>query len=78
MRKNLKYFPVEPLLALFPDGMGDRVIAEQFGVSRTIVNRWRHNPSCAIDEYTADRYAIMLGMHPIEIWQDWISLEATA
>ena len=78
MRKNLKYFPVQPLLALFPDGMGDRVIGEHFGVSRTIIHRWRHNPTCAIDEYTADRYAILMGMHPLEIWPNWISLEETA
>lgn len=74
-KKNERYLPVAPLLALFPPGTSVRLIAETFGISHPSVVRWRTQPDIVINEYDADRYAITLGLHPIEIWDNWLQLD---
>jgi hypothetical protein len=29
-----------------------------------------------LTQWSADRYAVKLGMHPSEVWRDWFALEA--
>jgi lambda repressor-like predicted transcriptional regulator len=45
-------------------------MADIFGLERATIVRWR-NQDCKLTEYMADRYAIMLGKHPFEIWPEW-------
>lgn len=77
-RKNNRYLPVAPLLAMFPPGTRDQLIADTFGIARSSVTRWRNQPNIVINEYDADRYAIRLSLHPIEIWDNWLQLDDIA
>ena len=74
-KKNERYLSVAPLLAMFPTGTRDQLIADTFGVARSSITRWRTQPNIVINEYDADRYAITLGLHPIEIWDNWLHLD---
>jgi hypothetical protein len=46
-------------------------MAEILGVSRSCVVRWRTRQS-EINEFQADKFAIKLGMHPFEVWHNWL------
>jgi len=71
-RKHRRY-PVAPLLRLFLD-MSSRQAEQQFGVHCSTINRWRTDPRIMITEWDADRYAVMMGKHPSELWNDWFVL----
>lgn len=73
MKRRSRRYTVKELIDLFPSEMGAGSIGEVFGVSRSCISRWRNNPTMTISEYTADRYAITLGIHPAELWSTWIS-----
>jgi len=77
-KRNERYLPVQPLLKFFPPGTSDGMIADTFGIARTSIVRWRNQPNICINEYDADRYAITLGLHPIEIWDNWLQLDEIA
>lgn len=47
-------------------------VAAVLGVSRVNVQRWR---KCGLDHWAADRMAIALGLHPCEIWPEWLYLD---
>lgn len=66
-------YPTAPLLATFTNLTASEV-AVKFGVNRTTVIRWR-NPKTTLNQWDADRYAIMLGKHPGEIWPDWFDID---
>ena len=68
-------YPVAPLLRLFGD-MTSRQAEKQFGVHYSTINRWRTDPRIMITEWDADRYAILMGKHPSELWNDWFDLSA--
>jgi len=54
-------------------------IGSALGVGRSTVYKWIQR-QVRFNAYEADRYAIKLGLHPCEIWDDWftIGLEETA
>lgn len=48
----------------------DSKVAEVFDVSPRTAMRWRRGIQ-RIGLTNADRYAVMLGYHPIDIWPEW-------
>jgi hypothetical protein len=54
-------------------------IGSALGVGRSTVYKWIQR-QVRFNAYEADHYAIKLGLHPCEIWDDWftIGLEETA
>ena len=68
--KRLKY-PAANLLNTFSPDTNDIDMASMLGVSRSCVVRWRTRQS-EFGEYQADEYAIKLGMHPFEVWHNWL------
>jgi len=74
MKKRLYYcFPASAILELFEDGTFAQTIADQVGLNRTTVQRWR-NEKCLLSPYQADGIAIKLGKHPSAIWTNWFDL----
>ena len=50
-----------------------RQLARIFNVHPGTIERWR-NPKTMLNQWEADRYAIMVGKHPSEIWADWFDI----
>jgi DNA-binding transcriptional regulator YiaG len=50
-----------------------RQFARLFNVHPGTIERWR-NPKTMLNQWEADRYAIMIGKHPSEIWADWFDI----
>jgi hypothetical protein len=73
MKSGRYRYPTAPLLATF-NNLTAAEVAVKFGVNRTTVIRWR-NPKTTLNQWDADRYAIMLGKHPGEIWHDWFDID---
>lgn len=48
-------------------GESDLEIARRLGVHATTIRRWRTGQH-RVDLFDADRYAIRLGWHPVELW----------
>lgn len=71
MEKKVKRYPTQPLLDLMPDGLTDGEIGRMLNVHRVTVAKWRREPQM-ISEWYADELAINLGMHPIQIWPNWL------
>jgi hypothetical protein len=70
--------PVAPLLPLFGDLDGPTA-ADLLGVSIAAVVRWRNGSRRTIHERDADRYAVALHRHPVEVWGDaWLALAGEA
>ncbi len=46
-----------------------RHLAELCDVSRSTVQRWARS---GVDEWSADRVAMAVGVHPAELWPDWL------
>lgn len=63
----LTMLPAANLIERFPTEMTDLAIAEILGCGRSKVRQMRQ-PHNTIRWFDADRYAIRLGVHPIEIW----------
>jgi len=68
--RQFKY-PAAKLLDTFSPDTNDIEMAEMLGVSRSCVVRWRTRHS-ELGEYRADYYAIKLGLHPFEVWHNWL------
>lgn len=68
-------YPVAPLLHIFGE-LSSREIQERYGIHPTTVNRWRNQPTTQIIEWEADRFAVQLGRHPGELWEDWFNIDA--
>ena len=66
--KFVKTLPTAPLME-YLKGKPKSVIAMQLGVKESTVSGWL-KPGKTIGVYTADRYAIKLGSHPMIIWGD--------
>ncbi len=73
------YFPVAPLEAiartkadLSDDAWNSEEFAEMVGVSSRAIARWR-TAGNRLDWKVADRCAVALGLHPLNIWgDDWL------
>jgi plasmid maintenance system antidote protein VapI len=66
--------PLDPLLDRL-DGLPAHAAAEQLGVTRETVERWRTGRRSGLTPGNADRYACALGLHPGIVWGDaWWAL----
>jgi hypothetical protein len=59
---------VEPLIDRYGSGCA---LARALGCEHSQVNRW-HTHGLPLD--SADRLAVSLGLHPVEVWPDWYRL----
>lgn len=59
--------PSEPVIGVLGD-VPDGIAGERMGVSRTTWLKWRRS---GIPERHADRVAIALGFHPVELWPEY-------
>ena len=50
-----------------------RQLAQLFHVHISTIQRWR-NPHTTLNQWEADNYAIKLGKHPSEIWNNWFDI----
>jgi hypothetical protein len=58
-------------ISKFIGDMRDDVAGELLKVDSATVRKWRLHPK-KINRFTADEYAIRLGVHPSQIWgQEW-------
>ncbi len=71
MEQKVRRYPTQPLLDLIPPGLSDGEIGRMLNVHRVTVAKWRREPQM-ISEWYADFLAINLGMHPIQIWPNWL------
>ena len=71
MEQKVRRYPTEPLMALFPAELSDSTVAAMLSINRVTVGKWRREPQM-ISEWYADELAINLGMHPIQIWANWL------
>lgn len=68
-------FPLEPLLGLLAETT-DADTAERLGVSVSTVRGWRQGRRVTLGLVLADRYAVRLGLHPANVWDDWLTIDA--
>ena len=73
-----KYLATE-IIKTFGPAANHTNIAEILDIGRSTIYKWIDR-QIRFNVYEADRYAIKLGLHPCEIWDDWftIGLEETA
>jgi hypothetical protein len=69
--EKVRRYPTENLMVLFPAELTDKTVALMLGVNRVTVGKWRREPQM-ISEWYADALAIKMGLHPIEIWPNWL------
>lgn len=62
--------PAAPLLAEF--GGNACATARAVGVTVRAVERWKSGGLSALQ---ADRAAIAIGIHPANLWPDWLTIE---
>jgi hypothetical protein len=60
--------PLEPLVQRYENVS---VLARALGCERTLVSKWRNH---GLPLVSADRLAVSLGLHPVEVWPDWYEL----
>lgn len=69
-----KIYSLDPLLERYavPPNQANRTaiheLATRSGISRKSFQRYERN---GMDAFQADRVAIRLGFHPVEIWPTW-------
>ena len=73
-----KYLATE-IIKTFGPAANHTNIAEILDIGRSTIYKWIDR-QIRFNVYEADRYAIKLGLHPCEIWDDWftLGLEETA
>jgi len=74
-RALLRRYPVTPLVACVHNLSTDRG-AELLGVTRSTMQRWARTPTPMIVEWEADKYAVRLGKHPGELWDNWFDISS--
>lgn len=73
-KPDRKYLAKE-IVATLDATTSHRVIASWLGVEHSTVSFWC-SKNVWITAYQADRYAVKLGFHPCEIWDDWFTIES--
>ncbi len=66
-------YHARPLIEQFPAHTSARQLAHIFQVHPGTIQRWR-NPHTTLNQWEADTYAIKLGKHPSEIWNNWFDI----
>ena len=73
-RRQVRFFPAANICDAFNKGTQISVMASALDTDRGTVYQWIQS-NTQISEWAADRYAVKLGLHPSEIWDDWFALE---
>jgi plasmid maintenance system antidote protein VapI len=73
-RRKVRFFPAANICNTFTKGTEFSVMASVLEMNRRTIHHWV-NSGIQISEWDADRYAVKLGLHPSEIWDDWFALE---
>jgi plasmid maintenance system antidote protein VapI len=68
MNPILVRLSIEPLVKMYGTVCG---LGRALGVHSTQVNRWRRT---GLTIATADRLAIAVGLHPVDLWPEWYDL----
>lgn len=68
-----KYLATE-IIKTFGPAANHTNIAEILDIGRSTIYKWIDR-QIRFNVYEADRYAIKLGLHPCEIWDDWFTME---
>ena len=68
-----KYLATEIIQSFGPEASHTN-IAEILDIGRSTVYKWIQH-QIRFNMYEADRYAIKLGLHPCEIWDEWFTTE---
>lgn len=68
MRSAQPRLPLEPLVARHGGVSG---LARALGRNRAQVGKWRQR-GVTLD--SADRIAVALGLHPVEVWPEWYAV----
>lgn len=68
-----KYLATE-IIKTFGPAANHTNIAEILDIGRSTIYKWVDR-QIRFNVYEADRYAIKLGLHPCEIWDDWFTME---
>jgi len=74
-RRGCRMFPAVKIVGAFSSGTKVAVMASALETDRRTVYQWIDSGT-QISEWAADRYAVKLGLHPSEIWDDWFALES--
>jgi DNA invertase Pin-like site-specific DNA recombinase len=72
---DVRTFPARELVRRFDQNASVITIASALETKRSTVYKWFKNDTM-ITQWAADRYAVKLGLHPCEVWDDWFALEA--
>lgn len=67
-QKGWRGFDPAPVLALQQE-RNDSEFSDLLGVSRLTIQRWRQGRT--LTTITADRIALDLGRHPVNMWPEW-------
>jgi transposase len=72
-------YPAVKLIESFGPDTSHIAIGSALNVGRSTVYKWVQR-QIRFNAYEADTYAIRVGLHPCEIWDDWfiLGLEETA
>jgi hypothetical protein len=73
-KRRARFFPAVNICGAFNKGTHVSVMASALDTDRGTVYQWIQS-NTQISEWAADRYAVKLGLHPSEIWDDWFALE---
>ena len=73
-KRRVRFFPAVNICSAFNNGTHISVMASALETDRRTVYHWI-NSDIQISEWAADRYAVKLGMHPSQLWDDWFALE---
>ncbi|HVB27481.1 MAG TPA: helix-turn-helix domain-containing protein [Mycobacteriales bacterium] len=81
MRRMPRRFPAEParlrlLVRLRTTGLTTVALAAELGLPRLTLVRVLAGQALHWD--TADRVAVALGAHPVELWPQWFALQPAA
>jgi len=68
--KSQPRYPAHKLLAQYPKDKNNGFLSDAFGVTRSTIIRWKKQHS-TIALFEADKFAIKIGVHPQQVWEDW-------
>jgi len=71
--RTVTFDPIRLIARYCNQGMTDREIAEELGVSIRTVQGWRSGRQ-RLTRTRADELAIGLGLHPVLLWPEWGAL----
>jgi hypothetical protein len=68
----VRKFPAVAIIDKFDGSVDIPSIARRLDTDRATVHHWRWY-NTQLSPWAADKYAVKLGFHPSEIWEDWFT-----